>query len=72
MPAMAGVTKPTMIIGMRKPRNWLKMALKVMNGRIHGSVITLPKATPNTMATIIRGNSPKRIFFMVFLFLADK
>ena len=64
MPAMAGVTRPTMMIGMRKPRNWLNIALKVMNGRIHGSVNTLPSNTPNAMATMIRGSSPKRVFFM--------
>ena len=64
MPAIAGVTSPTIIIGTRKPRNWLKMALKVMNGRIQGSVITLPNATPSIMATIIWGSSPKRVFFI--------
>ena len=68
MPAMAGVTSPTMIIGMRKPRNWLNMALNVTNGLIHGSVITLPRATPRTMAMIMRGSSPNRIFFMCVRF----
>ena len=50
--AMAGVTNPTIMRGIIKPRNCPKMLLKVINMRTHGSVSMFPSNTPRAMAAV--------------------
>ena len=59
--AMAGATKPTMIIGIMKPRNWEKMALKVAMILPHHAGAIRLSSVPITMAMRMRG---RRLNFM--------
>ena len=58
MSAMAGVTSPTIISGIRNPRNSLKSELNVTNMRTGISGVSMPRAIPRAMAIIILGNKP--------------
>ena len=62
---MAGITIPTMMSGMAKPNNWLNMPLNVRNILVMPSGITNPVATPNAIASKMRGRSPNFIFFII-------
>ena len=48
--AMAGVTSPRIINGMMKPRNSLKIPLKVTNTLTSSPGRTFPNPIPNAMA----------------------
>lgn len=65
MSAIAGVTSPTMMSGIRKPRNSLKSALNVTNTRTGMSGDTMPNPIPRIMAMIILGSKPNLIFSYV-------
>ena len=56
--AIAGVTSPTMMSGMRNERKWLKMLLKVTNTLTAHSGKNVPHVTPRIMAMMTRGNRP--------------
>lgn len=67
MSAMAGVTRPMIISGMTKLRNWLNTALKVTNTLTTGRLSTLPSAMPRAIAMITLGSRPSFIFFIIGL-----
>ena len=66
---MAGVTRPMMMSGIIKPRNWLKIPLKVRNALTAASLNKLPKITPSRMARMILAKSGILILFMSFVLL---
>ena len=70
MSAMAIVTSPTMMRGMEKFRNSLKMALNVTNSRTSEAGRKFPKSIPKIMAMMMRGNNPMWKFFMSIGFLS--
>lgn len=53
-----------MMSGIIKPRNWLKMPLKVRNALTAASLKKLPKITPNRMAMMILAKSGILILFI--------
>ena len=61
---MAGVTRPRIIKGMRNWRKLLKILLKVAKTRTAGTGKILPKKIPKIIAIIMRGNKPRRNFFI--------
>ena len=65
MSAIATVTSPTIISGMEKLRNSLKIPLNVTNIRTSGAGKTVPIAIPSMIAIMIRGNKPILIFFIL-------
>lgn len=67
--AMAGVTSPTIINGMRNCKKWLKMALNVADKRTPHVGTTLETAMPSTIAINMR--SSKGTFSRVFIFTTD-
>jgi len=64
------VTSPTMMRGMEKFRNSLKMALNVTNSRTSEAGRKFPKSIPKIMAMMMRGNNPMWKFFMSIGFLS--
>jgi len=65
MSAIATVTNPTIINGMEKLRNSLKMPLNVTNIRTRGAGKKVPMAMPRIIAIIMRANKPILIFFIL-------
>ena len=64
MSAMATVTRPRMINGMAKPKNWLNIPLKVTNMRTSQAGAMSPIPTPSAIAIRIL---PKRPIFILFI-----
>ena len=58
MSAIAGVTKPMMIKGMRNCRKLLNRLLKVANILAAGSGRKSPQTIPDTIAVRILGSNP--------------
>ena len=67
--AMAGVTSPTMMSGIKNPRNSLNSALNVTNTRTGMSGETMPRQMPRIMATMILGSRPNFNFFIAHNYL---
>ena len=61
--AIAGVTSPMIIKGMRNWRKFPNIPLNVANTRIAPRGRTLPRMRPRAMAVNIRGSSPNFFFF---------
>ena len=64
-----------MMSGIIKPRNWLKIPLKVRNALTAASLKKLPKTTPKMMAMMILAKSGVLIFaksgiLILFIFVA--
>ena len=62
---MAGVTNPTIISGIIKPRNWENTLPNVAISLAHHMGATTPTPMPAAIATIIHPSSPIFNFFMV-------
>jgi hypothetical protein len=67
MSAMAGATKPNIIIGIINPRNSLKMPLNVKKILTITSGRKFPHVTPNAMAIMILPSKPIFIVFINFI-----
>ena len=63
MSAMAGVTRPIIIRGIRNWRKFPNIPLNVANTRIAPMGRKLPRISPRAMAVNIRGSSPNLNFF---------
>ena len=66
MSAIAGATNPTMSNGIVKPRNSLKIELKVMNMRDSHAGNTYPAPIPRAIAIIMRPSKP---IFSLLIFI---
>lgn len=65
--AMADVTKPTIISGIRNLSNWSKMPLKVLNARTTISGANVPKPIPSMIAMMMRNNKGMLLIFIYFV-----
>ena len=65
MSAMAGVTNPNMIKGIKNERNPLKMLLNVAKARTSVKGKIFPNAMPSVIAMMMRSNKGVLFFIIV-------